>query len=132
MADMNTICIQVADESDIAEATRQAKRKALALGFSYPQSHYIATVASELAANLYIHAGGGAFEISGRVEPVGLEMVTTDQGPGIADIDLALQEGYSTAGGLGGGLPGVKRLMDEMVIESKIGMGTVVKVKKWL
>ena len=132
MADTNKICIQIADESDIAVATRQARQRALALGFAPAQSYYIATAASELAANLYIHAGGGEFEVSGLADHAGLEIVTTDQGPGIADIDLALQEGYSTAGGLGCGLPGVKRLMDEMVIESKIGIGTVVKVRKWL
>ena len=67
----------------------------------------MATVASELAANLFIHAGGGVFEISNLTEPSGLELMTVDDGPGIADVELALDEGFSTAGSLGCGLPGV-------------------------
>jgi serine/threonine-protein kinase RsbT len=129
---MKKICIQVTGESDIAEAARQARQKALEIGFSTVQSYYIATAASELAANLFIHAGGGVLEVSRLKDRSGLELVTTDQGPGIADVDKAMQEGYSTAGGLGCGLPGVKRLMDELQIENKIGMGTVVKARKWI
>ena len=129
---MKKICIKVDCESDIAEAARQARLKAVAIGFNTVQSYYIATAASELAANLFIHGGGGVFEISRLTEREGLELMSTDQGPGIADIDKALQEGYSTAGGLGCGLPGVNRLMDELVIESKMGMGTVVKARKWI
>lgn len=126
------ICIHVTCESDIADAARQARQRATVLGFATVQSHYIATAASELAANLLIHAGGGVFQMSRLSDRPGLEMVTTDRGPGIADIDLAMQEGYSTAGGLGCGLPGVQRLMDEMVIDSQPGVGTVVKARKWL
>jgi serine/threonine-protein kinase RsbT len=129
---MKKICIQVESEPDIAEAARQARLKALAIGFSTVQSYYIATAASELAANLFIHAGGGVLEVSRLTDRTGLELMTTDEGPGIADINKALQEGYSTAGGLGCGLPGVKRLMDELVIESKTGLGTVVKARKWI
>lgn len=92
----------------------------------------MATVASELAANLYIHAGGGVFEMINLTEPDGLEVMTVDDGPGIPDVEQALEEGFSTAGGLGCGLPGVKRLMDELLIAPRPGGGTIVKARKWL
>jgi len=132
VACMARVCLHVAGESDIAEAARQARRAAQGLGFSTVQSHYIATAASELAANLYVHAGGGLLEVSQLPECSGLELRTTDYGPGIADVDKALQEGFSTAGSLGCGLPGVQRLMDELDIDSRLGEGTVVRARKWL
>lgn len=133
---MTKVCIHVVGESDIAEATRLSRMGAFALGFANVQSHYIATAASELATNLLIHAGGGVFEMMELTPDVadcpGLEMVASDRGPGIADIGLALQEGYSTASGLGCGLSGVQRLMDELEIDSRVGVGTVVRARKWL
>ncbi|MDO9140358.1 MAG: anti-sigma regulatory factor [Methylobacter sp.] len=129
---MNKISVYVAAEFNIAEAARQAKLMASVLGFSSVQSYYIATAASELAANVFIHADGGMFEVSALTDRPGLELVVSDHGPGIADIEKALQDGYSTAGGLGCGLPGVQRLMDEMDIDSQPGQGTVVRARKWL
>lgn len=129
---MSRVCINIVGEYDIAEAARQARRMASDLGFANVITCYIATTAYELAANLFIHAGGGVFELSTLTERPGLELKTTDHGPGIADISKALQDGYSTAGGLGCGLPGVQRLMDEMDIDSRPGMGTVVRARKWL
>lgn len=129
---MTSLCINISGESDIAEAARQARQLAAKLGFSKPYTHYVATAASELAANLFIHAGGGVFEIANLNDPDGLELATVDDGPGIADVEQALEEGYSTAGGLGCGLPGVKRLMDELQITSRPGGGTIVKARKWL
>ncbi len=129
---MNKICVHVTGEANIAEAARQSRQMALALGFAGVQAHYIATAASELAANLFIHANGGVLEAIELTDPPGLELVVTDKGPGIVDIDKALQDGYSTAGGLGCGLPGVQRLMDEMEIDSRVGYGTVVRARKWL
>lgn len=129
---MNKISVYVAGEPNIAEAARQAKLMASELGFSSVQAHYIATAASELAANLFIHADGGMFEATVLTDRPGLELVVTDHGPGIVDIEKALQDGYSTAGGLGCGLPGVQRLMDEMDINSQPGQGTVVRARKWL
>lgn len=127
---MTLLRITINSESDIAEAARQARAIASRSGFSKSASYYMATVASELASNVFIHAGGGMFEISET--GAGLELTTVDDGPGIADIALALQEGYSTAGGLGCGLPGVQRLMDELTITPRSGGGTVVKARKWL
>ncbi|EGW23325.1 anti-sigma regulatory factor [Methylobacter tundripaludum] len=129
---MNKISVYVAGEPNVAEAVRTAKLMASELGFARIQAYYIATAASELAANLFIHADGGMFEVSALTDRPGLELVVTDHGPGIADIEKALQDGYSTAGGLGCGLPGVQRLMDEMDINSQPGQGTVVRARKWL
>lgn len=128
---MTEIRIIVTDESDIAEAARRARQMAERMGFDRVQTCYVATAASELAANLFVHAGGGIFEAHPVAAGSALEISTTDQGPGIPDIGLALQEGYSTAGGLGCGLPGVKRLMDDLEIASCPGGGTVVRARKW-
>ena len=130
-ADMTEVCIRIARESDIAEAARYARRVAETLGFPTVQTYYVATAASELAANLVIHAGGGVFRARALGDNNGLELITNDQGPGIGDIDKAMQDGYSTAGGLGCGLPGVQRLMDKVEIESSAGQGTHVRAYKW-
>jgi serine/threonine-protein kinase RsbT len=127
-----TLAIAVVGESDIAEAARQARTMALVVGFAKVPAHYIATAASELAANLWIHAGGGVLEVRSLAARPGLELVATDRGPGIADVALAMREGYSTAGGLGCGLSGVQRLMDELEIDTQPGRGTVVQARKWL
>jgi serine/threonine-protein kinase RsbT len=128
---MNEIAFQVTGESDIAEAARCARRFARFIGLGAVQAHYVATAASELAANLLVHAGGGRFEV--RVLPgrPGLELQAIDYGPGIANLEQAMQEGFSTAGSLGCGLPGVKRLMDEMEIDTRLGQGTSVRARKW-
>jgi serine/threonine-protein kinase RsbT len=126
-----SIVVNVATEIDVAEAAREARRWAIHQGFSSMQVHYLATAASELAANLLIHAGGGQFELLIPEDQSSIEMRASDQGPGITDIGQAMQEGYSTAGGLGCGLPGVQRLMDELEIDSQVGVGTVVRARKW-
>ncbi len=130
--------IVVEREIDIASASRIARTAAEHLGFSRTAAYQIATAAAELASNLLLHAGGGQLGVITRPAPpaVGarleLELCAFDQGPGIADLALALTEGYSTGGGLGCGLPGVRRLMDQFVIESNPGQGTSVKAVKWL
>lgn len=113
---------------------RQAARKwAVALGFSIVDQTKIVTAASELARNTVIHAGGGTAFIEHVVNGArkGLRLVFEDQGPGIPDLELALKDGYTTGGGLGLGLSGSKRLMNEFYIETKIGAGTKVTVVKW-
>jgi serine/threonine-protein kinase RsbT len=123
--------IQVADESGIAEAARCARQVANSVGLSKVQVGYVTTAASELAANLFFHAGGGVFEARELADRPGLELLATDQGPGIADLEQAMLDGYSTTGSLGFGLPGVKRLMDEMEIVSQPNQGTCVRARKW-
>jgi serine/threonine-protein kinase RsbT len=128
--------ILIASEPDIMAASRQARLLTERLGFSRSAAYHVATAASELANNLLTHAGGGWLSAnplddrsgSGRL---GLELLAEDEGPGIADPELALTEGYSTGGGLGCGLPGVKRLMDDFSLEPRPGGGTRVRAVKW-
>ena len=97
-------------------------------------SAYIVTAVSELATNLFFHAThGGSITLSCRPHGDGHEVVVVseDDGPGISDLDQALLDGFSTNGGLGGGLPGIKRLMDEFKIESRVGSGTRVSCRMW-
>lgn len=128
---MNEVCLSIEVESDIAQAARSSKQVALAVGFSESESYYVATAASELAANTLFHGGGGTFEVRGLTPRPGVELVATDHGPGIADLDLAMREGYSTSDSLGCGLPGARRLMDELNITSQPGEGTAVVARKW-
>jgi serine/threonine-protein kinase RsbT len=96
---------------------------------------HVATAASELANNLWMHAANGGHIGLALVHlPAGpaIELRAEDRGPGIADVALAMTEGYSSAGGLGFGLPGVKRLMDDFTIDSAAGCGTQVVARKWL
>lgn len=131
------LSIPVNTEADIQIACRAARQLAERMGFSRITAYYIATAASELAANLLFHGGGGLLQAQTLTAshltdaPLGLELCAEDHGTGIADLALALTEGYSTGKGLGCGLPGVKRLMDELMIDSAPGRGTCVKAIKW-
>ena len=121
-------------EFDTFKVRRYAKNEAERLGFRSAKVYRLATAVSELANNLRFHAHpGGTISIahvtdSGRD---GIEIVAEDQGPGIPDVELAMRDGYSTNNGLGGGLPGTRRLMDEFSIESRVGVGTVIVAKMW-
>jgi len=125
--------VSIKAEGDIVAARRTVRDAATQLGFGQTDVARIVTAVSELARNVYRYAGEGvmrwrAVEKDGRVA---IEVQFVDRGPGIADIDLALKEGYSTGGGLGMGLPGAKRLADELEIETAAGLGTTVTIKKW-
>lgn len=126
--------IVIVREHDALEACRKARKMAEAMGFKQIAAYHIATSVSELATNLVRHGGGGVVLLGPVVQEArsGIEVTTRDEGPGIADIALALSDGYSTAGGLGFGLPGVKRLMDYLEIVSLPGQGTQVRAIKWL
>lgn len=124
--------VLVVHESDIAAATRHARQIAQSAGFDKVKISYVATAASELAANLFFHGGGGTLVAKLLEGRRGVELLAVDHGPGIADIEKALRDGYSTTGSLGFGLPGVKRLMDEMEIESQPDQGTTVRARKWV
>lgn len=126
--------IRVTEEHHVAQAWRAAKTLAQAIGFERVVAYYVATSVSELANNLFLHtARGGAIILVAlrREGEVGVEVVAEDDGPGIPDVELAMQDGFSTTGGLGGGLPGVERLMDEFKITSTVGVGTRVVARKW-
>jgi serine/threonine-protein kinase RsbT len=125
--------VAIQAESDMVAARRTVRDAATRLGFSVTDVTRIVTAASELARNVFKYAGEGAMhwrllEDGGRS---GIEIQFVDKGPGIADIRRAMEEGYTTGGGLGMGLPGARRLMDEMDIQSTVGKGTVVTVRKW-
>ena len=113
---------------------RQAVRqRAIELGFSLVDQTKIVTAASELARNTIQHGGGGhaTIEVVSDGTRRGLRLVFEDQGPGIPDIALAMRDGYSTAGGLGLGLSGAKRLSNEFAITSTAGAGTRIVITRW-
>ncbi len=125
--------LSIKTERDILAARHAVREAASGLGFGQTEITRIVTAASELARNVFKYAGGGVMqwrvvEDRGRS---GLELLFTDQGPGIQDVDLAMQEGFSSGGGLGMGLPGAKRLVDEFEIQSVVGQGTRIVMRKW-
>jgi serine/threonine-protein kinase RsbT len=117
---------------DIITARQAGRALAAQLGFSSADQTLIATAISEMARNILTYAKNGEIilrpEQDGRP---GIVIIAYDEGPGIPDIQRALQNGYSTTGSLGLGLPGTKRIMDEFSIISEVGKGTVVTMKKW-
>ncbi len=125
--------IEIASEEGIIVARQKVRELAVNMGFSAVDQTRIATAVSELARNIYQFAGKGMVTIfSLHGERKGIQIVCEDHGPGIADIDLAMTDGYSTVKSLGLGLPGARRLMDEFQIESEPGKGTRVTVTEWL
>ena len=126
--------VTVASDTDIVTARQRGRTLATQLGFTSGDATIVATAISELARNIVLYAKRGEVV----VVPVedrdnrGLIITARDEGEGIADIRQAMQDGYSTSGRLGVGLPGVKRLMDEFEIVSEAGKGTTVVVKKWM
>jgi len=125
---------QIYDEVDVAYAALGAKKYAQNIGFNTTSQYMISTAVSELARNIYVYAKKG-FIILNFLEyehKQGIEIIADDYGPGICDIEKALQDSYSTGGTMGVGLPGTKRLMDEFKIESILGEGTKVTIVKWM
>jgi serine/threonine-protein kinase RsbT len=123
----------VRSSNDIVRVRQRMRELAVELGFSLVDQTKIVTAASELARNTLEHGGGGV----ARVELVrdgtrrGLQLVCEDQGPGIPDLQLALTDGYTTRNGLGLGLGGARRLMNDFAIDSRPGEGTRVTVVRW-
>lgn len=124
----------VRNDADIVSARQAGRAIAAELGFTESDAVLIATAISEIARNMVEYARGGEvvltpLERNGRT---GLAIVARDEGPGIADLSLALRDGYTTGGGLGLGLPGAKRIMDDFTVESHAGRGTTVQMRKWV
>lgn len=126
--------VLVHNDLDIVSARVEGRNMAKQLGFGVIDQARIATAISELARNLVLYANGGQvlLEEAHSQGRTGIQIVCSDQGPGIADLDLVMQDGYSTQRGLGMGLPGTRRLMDEFEIESQVGVGTTITIRKWL
>ncbi|MFE6612118.1 anti-sigma regulatory factor [Amycolatopsis sp. NPDC057786] len=121
-------------EEDLLTARHAVRSSAVAAGFSIVDQTKIVTAASELVRNAYIHGGGGTMTITvlrddrGRI---GLRLRVRDDGPGIADVDRAMTDGFSTGAGLGHGLGGTRRLVDEFTIDSAPGRGTTITITRW-
>jgi anti-sigma regulatory factor (Ser/Thr protein kinase) len=130
------VLIAVVHGSDVHEARLRAQAMALAIGFDETGSAEVALAVSELGANLLKHTKGGTLTLTTLVDGrrVGMQVISQDRGPGIADVEQALRDGFSTAGGLGYGLDAVNRLMDEFDIVSEPGTsgGTRIACRRWL
>lgn len=121
------------NESDIIVVRKTVRDQTTRLNFTLTDVTRIVTAASELARNVFLYAGSGVmrWRVLEGTNAVGMELTFEDHGPGIADLEQVMQDGFSTSRGLGLGLPGSRRLMDEMEITSKVGIGTTVVIKKW-
>ena len=125
--------ITIRSDDDVVAARREARELAASLGFEPTDLTLLATAISEVARNITAYAGEGEIVVSVRNNGgrLGIRVVARDAGPGIDDVDLALRDGYSTGEGLGLGLPGARRLVDEFAIDTEPGRGTVVTMVKW-
>jgi serine/threonine-protein kinase RsbT len=125
--------VPIRSEADLVTARLRGRELAAALNFSSSELTLIATAISEVTRNILSYAGSGELDLRlVRQGPkVGVSIVARDRGPGIADLFSAMQDGYSTSGSLGLGLPGSKRLMDEFDLVSEVGKGTTVTMTKW-
>ena len=123
----------IQSDHDIIAARTLARDTSKLLGFGVIDQARIATVVSELARNIFLYAGRGMVTVRTVERPgrTGIEIVCEDQGPGSVDIQLAMGDGYSTPHGMGMGLLGAQRLMDEFEIQSQEGKGTTIICRKW-
>ena len=126
--------VKILNEWDIVAARQVGRNVAKELGFGTVDQARITTTISELARNIYLYAGQGQISIEKVYDngKTGLRVIAEDNGPGISDIRRVMEDGYTTSGGLGAGLPGVKRLMDDFDIDSDVGKGTRIMSTKWL
>ncbi|PIC65105.1 ATP-binding protein [Sporosarcina sp. P13] len=126
--------IDINTEWDIVAARQLGRNEAKSTGFGTVDQARITTAISELARTIYLYAGKGRIEIQSITvgQRVGLVIIASDEGPGIADLQKVMTDGYTTSGGLGAGMPGVKRLMDDFRIETEVGVGTTITATKWL
>jgi serine/threonine-protein kinase RsbT len=125
--------VAIASDADLVTARAEARAMAERLGFPRPDPTLIATAISEVARNIVVHAGHGeiVLEPFEDADRYGLVVTATDDGPGIRDVDAALRDDHSGRGGLGLGLPGARRLMDDFEIASDADTGTTVTMRKW-
>jgi serine/threonine-protein kinase RsbT len=126
--------VPIARSADIVRARQEGRSLAARVGFNGSDLTVIATAISELARNILEHAQSGEIVFGPSHDGVrlGILILARDSGPGILDVPRALRAGYSSGKGLGMGLPGVRRLMDEFEVSSRDGMGTSVQIRKWL
>ncbi|MGF0174122.1 anti-sigma regulatory factor [Streptomyces sp. Marseille-Q5077] len=127
-------CLPIHSDLDLVRVRQHVRQMTAQLGFGLVEQTKLVTAASELARNALVHGGGGQMECTevtnGAIQ--GLRLVFSDEGPGIADLDQALGDGYTSGGGLGMGLGGSRRLVHEFSIDSSRGNGTTVTVTSWI
>ena len=130
----NRSSVDIHTEWDIVAARQLGRNEAKKSGFGTVDQARITTAISELARNIYLYAGRGKIEIERLSENdvFGIMIIASDEGPGIPDVRKVMEDGFSTSGGLGAGMPGVQRLMDEFKIETELGVGTIITATKWL
>jgi serine/threonine-protein kinase RsbT len=125
--------LTVASDQDVVRVRQLVRTFAVDVKLSLVDQTKLVTAASELARNTLVYGGGGSVEVeritNGRRD--GIKIVFADEGPGIVDLDLALTDGYTTGGGLGLGLSGARRLVDEFDINTAVGEGTRISIVKW-
>ncbi len=130
---LQEVRVPVTSDTDVIISRQYAREFAIATGFGITDQVAIATAVSELARNIYDYAKTGEVVLQ-RVDADGVRgiiVIAQDRGPGIANVERVLQGGYSTSGGLGLGVSGTKRLMDDFEIVSEVGNGTTITTKKW-
>lgn len=130
----NDVRVAIRSGADIVAARLLGRQLAAEAGFTGTDQTIIATAISELARNIVEYARSGEIRLTllGDTNKRGIRVEAHDDGPGIPDIELAMQDGYSTGRGMGLGLPGTRRLMDEFVISSSVGQATTVITTKWI
>jgi serine/threonine-protein kinase RsbT len=133
MAAVRTDELEIAASQDVVRVRQLVREAAVSLGFSLVDQTKIVTAASELARNTHDYGGGGRFRLDVLANGTrqGLRLVFEDDGPGIPDVERALQDGYTTGGGLGMGLGGARRLVNELQIDSRPGQGTRITAIRW-
>ena len=130
---MDEIRVPIASDADAVTARQRGREAALMIGLSRSEATYVATAISEIARNITTHAGAGEIRIRSvrRGEQIGMEVVASDEGPGIDDVPAVLASDYASTAGLGLGLWGARQLMDEVEVTSEPGKGTIVTMRKW-
>jgi serine/threonine-protein kinase RsbT len=127
------IRVAIRTDSDVVAARQEARAMGAGIGFSSTDLTLLATAISEVARNITTYAGEGELILRVREDAgrKGIEVLAVDEGPGIADVELAMQDGFTTGNGLGLGLPGTRRLVDEFELRTTPGEGTTVRLVKW-
>jgi serine/threonine-protein kinase RsbT len=132
MSVVHSETISVASEPDMVAVRRRVREVAAQVGLSLVDQTKLVTAASELARNTLIYGGGGSMLLESLNGPrLGIRLTFVDNGPGIANVELAMRDGFTTGAGLGLGLGGSKRLVNEFQIDSTLGKGTKVAVTRW-
>ena len=133
MAVLKSECVPLRTENDVVQIRRLVREWAVQVGFSLVEQTKLITAASELGRNTVVYGGGGTVEFTALNDGSrrGLRLTFVDQGPGIPDVECALRDGFTTGGGLGLGLGGAKRLVNEFEIHSRVGEGTRVTIARW-